>query len=122
MYNIEFNAKLSPNGYTGKKAITNPNSRLFRMLVYLMGGERTKRDIMKTVFRKILRDDLTFRDVSLQMAIGGVVTNRGNNYYLYGQALKEGFISKKRVGNTVFYSITENGRVVINNYMEKNRV
>lgn len=120
MYNVEFNANPAPNGYTGKNAITNRNSRLFKLLLYLMGGKATKRDIMANVFHKILRDDLRHNMVTQEMALNNVVSNRGNNYYLYGQALKEGFISKQRVGNSVFYSLTVKGAMVIANNLEKN--
>lgn len=115
MYNIELTSKPAPNGYTGKNAITNRHSRLFKLLLYLMGGKATKRDIMFNVFGKVLREDLKPWEVTSPH----VVTNRGNNYYLYGQALKEGFISKHRVKNTVYYSLTIKGAMVIANNLEK---
>lgn len=75
----------APNGLNLTRSVNNPKSNLNKVRDYLQQkGIATKRDILRDVFNKDCR---------------------GWGCYLFATAIRQGFITKTRKGNAVFYSV-----------------
>ena len=91
----------APNGLNFSKSVGNPNSRLERVRSYLStNGPRTKRDILRDVFGKVV--DTTPRHV--RDILNGVTYGWGA--YLFGYGVRHGFFTKTRKGRTTLWSVS----------------
>ena len=91
----------APNGLNFSRSVGNPNSRLEKVRQYLsVNGPSSKREILFKVFGKKVTD--TYIPWNNR---NGEVTS-GWGAYLFTYAQKHGYITKSRVGNQVFYSLT----------------
>jgi hypothetical protein len=89
----------APNGLNLSKSVGNPSSRLEKMLKYLAeNGPSTKREILTKCFNKTVNDDPT-------VTWGNGTVRRGWGVYLFVLAIRNGYITKTRTGNTVKYSL-----------------
>ena len=87
----------APNGLNLTRSITNPLSRFNKVRDYLLvKGEATKVEILRDVFGKV---------VGTNGWRAGEVT-RGWGSYLFVLSVKNGYFTKVRRGNNVFYSVS----------------
>jgi hypothetical protein len=82
--------EIAPNGMTFKNSVSNPNSRLSRLVNYLRkNGPTTKEVILRDVFGKTMGKGVT----------------RGWGAYLFQYGRKVGFISYTRSGKSGVWSV-----------------
>ena len=78
------NPMVAPNGLNLSRSVKNPNSNLNKVRNYLAReGTATRLEILRDVFGR---------------------TCRGWGCYLFAIAIRQGFITKTRKGNAVFYA------------------
>lgn len=83
------------NGLNFKVSIHNPNSRLIRMLSYLMfNGAQTKRDMLDNLFNKQKHS----------LAWGS---------YMFTLARAHGLVETKRSGRFTFWNLTNKGYALL---------
>lgn len=96
----------APNGLNLSKSVTNPDSRLNRVRSYLhTNGPRTKRDILRDVFGHTIGvNRYEYTPTMGWHRIGPKFVTRSWGSYLFTLAVRYGYITKTRKGNTVLYS------------------
>ena len=82
---------VAPNGLNFSQCIHNPESRISRIVRYIS-------DMQKNGHNPTRRELLT-------NALGKQNAGRGWGTYVFGYGIKNGFITKQRVGNTFVYGL-----------------
>jgi hypothetical protein len=82
---------IAPNGLNFSQCIHNPNSRIARIVRFIR--EMDKSGIKPT------------RNVIVKNALGNQNANRGWNSSVFCYGIKNNFLTKERIGNTVVYGL-----------------
>lgn len=82
---------IAPNGLNFTRCIHNPDSRIARIVRFIsemekIGHQPTRRELVR-------------------LALGKQNASRGWGTYVFGYGIKNGFLTKQRVGNTFVYGL-----------------
>lgn len=90
------------NGMNLSKSIGNPKSRFEKVRYYLfVNGPRTKREILRDVFGKVVADHPTGWGTNTPPN----VVSMGWGCYMFSLASKNGLFRKVRKGNVTYWSV-----------------
>lgn len=85
---------MAPNGMNFARSVNDPTSRIARLINYLRQvGEADKNQILRVVFK---------------IGTDGYEGKRGWGCFLFSLGTKCGFLSQRRVGNKVMWSVGPN--------------
>jgi hypothetical protein len=82
---------IAPNGLNFSQCIHNPNSRIARIVRYITEANKNGHN--------------PTRSELVSNALGKQNASRGWGPYVFGYGIKNNFLTKERIGNTVVYGL-----------------